>query len=64
MDENSKPWWTSKMLRVNGVATIVAILAAFGFDVSPEVQAAALALLGWAVTNFAMRLVTKKALTM
>ena len=60
---DSKPWWTSRTLLVNGLGIIVAILAVFGLDVSPEIQASALAVLTWATTNFALRLVTKKALT-
>ena len=52
-------WYVSKTLWVNAIATAaLAIQTAYGFQVSPEIQAYALV-----VINVILRLVTKTELT-
>jgi len=56
---NKKSWYTSKTVWVNALA-IVAIIAQaeFGFVISPEANASALALL-----NLILRAITKEEIT-
>lgn len=52
-----KAWWRSKTLWINGVAAGALIAQSqWGFVISPEAQAAILA-----VVNLALRIITKEA---
>lgn len=58
----TKPFWTSKTLWVNGVALIASVAIAFGWDLglTPDVQGTIVAGI-MSVVNIILRLITKSS---
>lgn len=59
----TKPWWASRTLIVNGIAALVVVGANAGIDWLPSV-APELQVIGLAIVNIVLRVVTKKPLTL
>ena len=61
-DAPTKPWWQSKTLIANAIASLVVIGANAGLDFLPSI-APDLQVLGLALLNIAIRVFTKKPLS-